>query len=106
MSSNGDQLARLMDEMVVLLRAQGEEQWAEWIEADAAAIRDRDGRGVDHFLAAFNAGGSLYDLIFHPRNGNAATEAEGRAATDRLHELIGEAHPMAVDLSREESDAD
>lgn len=95
-----------MDDIVALLRAQSEERWADWVEADAAAIRDRDGRGIDHFLAAFGSAGSLYDLVFHPLNGNAETDTEGRALTDRFHELIGEAHPIALDLSRELATAD
>lgn len=94
-------LAGLMDEMAVLLKAQGEEHWAEWVEYDARLIRERDGHGVEHFLAAFGSMGSLYDLVFHPVNGNAASEAEGRAATEKLHELIAEAHPIALDLHHE-----
>jgi hypothetical protein len=94
-------LAGLMDEMVALLKYQGEEHWAEWIEYDARLIREHDGRGVEHFLEAFGSMGSLYDLVFHPVNGNAASEADGRAATDRLHELIAEAQPIAQDLHYE-----
>ena len=94
-------LAGLMDEMVALLKYQGEEQWAEWIEYDARLIREHDGRGVEHFLEAFGSMGSLYDLVFHPVNGNAANEADGRAATERLHELIAEAQPIALDIHHE-----
>jgi hypothetical protein len=94
-------LTSLMDEMVSLLRAQGEEQWADWIQYDARLLRVRDGHGVEHFLAAFGSMGSLYDLVFHPVNGNAATEAEGRQATERLHELIAEAYPIAQDIEHE-----
>jgi hypothetical protein len=101
-----DHLANLMDELVVLLRDHGEEHWAEWIEADARAVRARDGWGLDHFLAAFGSAGSLYDLIFHPRNGNAETEEEGRAVTNRFHELVSEAHAIALDLSRERTAAE
>jgi hypothetical protein len=90
-----------MDEMVVLLRAQGEEDWADWVQYDSRLIRVNDGHGVEHFLAAFGSMGSLYDLVFHPVNGNAATVEEGRVATDRLHELIAEAHPIALDLHHE-----
>jgi len=38
-----DHLANLMDEVAVLLHDHGEEHWAEWIEADARAVRARDG---------------------------------------------------------------
>jgi Domain of unknown function (DUF6966) len=101
-----DHLANLMDELSVLLRDHGEERWAEWIEADARAVRARDGWGLDHFLAAFGSAGSLYDLVFHPWNGNAESAALGRVATDRLHELITEAHAIALDLSHELATAD
>jgi hypothetical protein len=94
-------LAGLMDEMVDLLKAHGEEHWAEWVEYDARLIRERDGHGVEHFLAAFGSMGSLYDLVFHPVNGNATSEAEGRTATERLHELIAEAYPIAQDIEHE-----
>jgi hypothetical protein len=90
-----------MDQLVTLLRRQGEEHWADWVEADAVAVRARDGWGLEHFLAAFGGAGSLYDLVFHPRNGNASSDEEGRAATDQLNELLGEAHPIALDMSRE-----
>ena len=99
--ADASRLAILMDEMVAILRAHGEETWAEWVEYDAALIRNRDARGAEHFLAAFGSAGSLNDLIFHPYNGNAASAAEGKADTDRLHELLFEAHPIAVDASRE-----
>lgn len=99
--SDTDRLASLMDEIVGLLRAHGEESWAEWVEYDAGLIRSRDARGAEHFLAAFGSAGSLSDLIFHPFNGNAASEAEGRADTERLQELLFEAQPLAQDLSRE-----
>lgn len=101
MAHSVDHLANLMDELTVLLRDHGEEHWAEWIEADARAVRARDGWGLDHFLAAFGSAGSLYDLVFHPWNGNADTEEEGRVTTDRFHELVSEAHAIALDLSRE-----
>ena len=104
MAHSVEHLASLMDDMAALLRAHGEENWADWIEADARAVRARDPWGLDHFLAAFGSAGSLYDLIFHPLNCNAETEAEGRAATDRLHELIGEAHPIALDMARDRED--
>jgi hypothetical protein len=96
-----DHLANLMDEIAQLLREHGEEHWAEWIAADSRAVRARDGWGLDHFLAAFGSAGSLYDLVFHPWNGNAESEEQGRAATNRLNEMLTEAHAIALDLSRE-----
>jgi hypothetical protein len=106
MAHSVEHLATLMDQLVDLLRRQGEEHWADWVEADARAVRARDGWGLEHFLAAFGGGGSLWDLVFHPINGNAATDAEGRAATEQLHELLEEAHPIALDMSRELNEAE
>jgi len=96
-----EHLATLMDQLVDLLRRHGEEHWADWVEADARAVRARDGWGIQHFLAAFGAAGSLFDLVFHPLNGNAPSDAEGRAATEQLHDLLEEAYPIALDMSRE-----
>jgi hypothetical protein len=96
-----EHLAGLIDETVDLLKAHGEAHWAEWLEADARAIRARDGWGLEHFLAAFGGSGSLMDLVFHPVNGNASTQTDGQTATDRLHELLDEAYPMAQDLARD-----
>jgi len=93
------QLVGQLDEMGALLRSHGEERWAEWVEADAELIRAGDGRGIDHFLAAFGATGGLYEIVFHPYNGNAETPEEGRAATAQLHELIEQAQPLAAELS-------
>lgn len=101
-----DHLASLIDQVVELLKAHGEEHWAGWMEADARAMRARDGWGLEHFLAAFGGSGSLWDLVFHPMNGNAESDAEGRAATERLHELLEEAHPIALDMSRELNEAE
>ena len=99
MQTREAQLVSLLDQMGALLRAHGEERWAEWVEADAELIRAGDGRGIDHFLAAFGATGGLYELVFHPYSGNAESPEEGRTATDQLHELIEQAQPMAVDMS-------
>lgn len=101
MAHSVEHLATLMDQLVTLLRQQGEEHWADWVEADVRAVRARDGWGLEHFLAAFGGMGGLWDLIFHPMNGNASSDEEGRAATERLNELLEEAYPIAQDLSRE-----
>ncbi|RPH36683.1 MAG: hypothetical protein EHM90_01410, partial [Chloroflexi bacterium] len=101
MAHSVDHLASLIDQTAELLKTHGEEHWADWMEADARAIRARDGWGLEHFLAAFGGSGSLRDLIFHPMNGNAASDAEGRTATERLDELLSEAYPIALDLERE-----
>lgn len=106
MAHSVDHFANLMDEIAQLLSDHGEEQWAEWIAADARAVRARDAWGLDHFLAAFGSAGSLYDLVFHPWNGNAESEELGRADTDRLHEMLTEAHTIALDLSHELATAD
>ncbi len=88
MAHSVDHLASLIEQTAELLKAHGEEHWADWMEADARAIRARDAWGLDHFLAAFGGSGSLRDLIFHPMNGNAETAEDGRAATEQLDELL------------------
>lgn len=106
MAHSVDHLASLIEQTAELLKAHGEEHWADWMEADARAIRARDAWGLDHFLAAFGGSGSLRDLIFHPMNGNAETADDGRAATEQLDELLTEAYPIALDLERELNDSE
>ena len=88
MAHSVDHLASLIEQTAELLKTHGEEHWADWMEADARAIRARDAWGLDHFLAAFGGAGSLRDLIFHPMNGNAETTEVGRAATEQLDRLV------------------
>jgi hypothetical protein len=99
MPTRDAELTGLLDEIGGLLRAHGEDRWAEWVEADAELIRAGDGRGVDHFLAAFGATGGLYELVFHPYTGNAQSPEEGRAATAQRHELMEHAQRLAADMS-------
>lgn len=106
MAHSVEHLATLIDQTAELLKAHGEEHWADWLEADARAIRVRDGWGLEHFLAAFGGSGSLRDVIFHPMNGNAESAEDGRAATERLDELLSEAYAIALDLERELNDRD
>jgi hypothetical protein len=101
-----EHLVGLMEQTVSLLRAHGEDHWADWVEADAAAVRQRDAWGLEHFLAAFGGGGSLLDLIFHPVNGNASSAEDGRAATEQLHELLDEAYVIAQDMAYDERTAE
>lgn len=67
-------LARLLatlDDAAALLVEHGEHGWAAWLEGDRRRIAQGDLAGLDHLLAAFGGMGSLNDLVFDPRNGNA-----------------------------------
>ena len=67
-------LARLLatlDDAAALLVEHGEHEWAAWLQGDRRRIAQGDFAGLDHLLAAFGGMGSLNDLVFDPRNGNA-----------------------------------
>ena len=81
-------LARLLavlDEAAALLAAHGEHQWAAWLEGDRRRIAQGDLTGLDHLVSAFGGMGSLNDVVFDTRNGNAhGTERD----TDRDNEAL------------------
>lgn len=67
-------LARLLatlDDAAALLVEHSEHGWAAWLEGDRRRIAQGDLAGLDHLLAAFGGMGSLNDLVFDLRNGNA-----------------------------------
>jgi hypothetical protein len=74
----------LLDELCELLRRQGDDHWADWIGKDAEWLRRGDGYGLVHFRRAFGGSGSLSDVYFHPANGNAESEDEGRRLNTRF----------------------
>ena len=78
------QLLSVLNDLRYLLRRQGEDFYADWIDSDAEKIERGDYEGVRHFLSAYGGMGSLNDVYFHPLNGNAASDEEGWQLTLRF----------------------
>ncbi len=95
------ELITLLDSVIALLRSCDEEQWAPWLERDAARLRAGDFEGIAHFLRAFGGMGSINDLVLHPINGHRLTELEAAQANERLQALLSNASELARQIRRE-----
>lgn len=98
MDADVERLAEALDELAAFLADHSESSWAEWTSKDAAWTRRGDGYGVTHFLSAFGGMGSLDDVVFDPRNGNAASMAEAEGLNQAFDELRGRAWRLASAL--------
>lgn len=56
-----EELLTAIAEVVKLLRAQGEEHWADWLDRDRAHIASGDAYGLMHVTQAFGGMGSIND---------------------------------------------
>ncbi|MEM7141556.1 MAG: hypothetical protein AAF548_11035 [Actinomycetota bacterium] len=104
-STERDELLRVLDELLTLLRTYEETRWADWLERDRRLIADGHPDALGHLLAAFGGMGSLNDLTIHRANGHIIAEDKARAVNDRLRTLRGALHTKATALRRA-ADAD
>lgn len=93
-------LADALDELAAFLADHGEGFWANWVAQDARRVRRGDGYGVTHFLSAFGGMGSLNDVVFDPRNGNASADAV-QVLNERFEHLCRDAWQQATALRHE-----
>jgi hypothetical protein len=91
----------VLEALGVLLRDHHGAAWAGRVAQTAGRIRRGDASGIDRLLALYGGIGSLTDLVFHPRNGNA-TSGEAAALNLRFRALSGEAYARARALARHE----
>ena len=61
-ASRHERLLRTLDELVDLLVAGGDEQWAAWLSGDRRRIAGGDRHGLDHLLQAYGGMGSFNDV--------------------------------------------
>jgi hypothetical protein len=83
-----DELVHALVETVALLRQQGVDGWADWLDLGRVRIQRGDGYGLDHVLGAFGGMGSLNDVVIHPANGNPIAAED----VDRVNRRLGELH--------------
>lgn len=95
-------LAERIDAASRLMCSCGELHWGVWLARDAAAIRNLDLRGVEHFLAAFGGMGSITDLVISPLNGHTVAPDQATLMTDELRALLFKAADLARRLHAEE----
>lgn len=100
-----EELSKTIQEAADLLLSVGEQHWGNWLAKDAALIRRSDFRGVEHVLSAFGGMGSINDLIIHPINGHAVSEAETSIVNEKLEILLSSVAAKSKKLYDEQIDA-
>jgi len=93
-----NELLRVLDELVRLLRTWDEDHWADWVERDRRLIADGHPDALGHLLAAFGGMGSLNDLVIDPANGHSITADRVRPVNDRLRLLCSATFTKATSL--------
>ena len=93
-----NELLRVLDELVPLLRDWDENGWADWIQRDRRLFADGHPDALTRLLAAFGGAGSLRDLTIHPADGDEIDARRMRTVNDRLRVLRGAAYTKATTL--------
>lgn len=61
-------LIKALDEMVALLRAEGDTLFADWFDVDRKKIAAGETRALQHLLSAYGGAGSINDTVFQDRS--------------------------------------
>ena len=63
MTSRLDELLKVLDEIIQLLEADGEQLWSNWLRQSRDWLLNSDFAGIEHLLSAYGGMGSFNDLI-------------------------------------------
>ncbi len=94
-------LLAAMADLVALLSAYGERDWANWVHRDRTSIERGEQHGLDSMLEAFGGVGSLSDLVIHPRNGHAIDQEDVDAVNVDLARLRTAVYAKASAIKRD-----
>ena len=97
-SAEREDLLRVLDELIELLRSHGEVTWSDWLDRDRRLIADGHPDALGHLLAAYGGMGSFTDLTLHRVNGHDIADEKVRVVNDRLRTLRGAIHARATAL--------
>lgn len=95
-------LTASLGQVIALLRAHGEDRWADWLQATADGLSSGDARALAALRRSSAGGmGSFADLVIHPLNGHEVAAGELDAVNRRLTELRESVSHDATALQRE-----
>ncbi|MGB0591874.1 MAG: DUF6966 domain-containing protein [Myxococcota bacterium] len=97
--TRSQELVQVLDELVVLLEADGEAHWSAWMRGARERIAANDLGGVHKVLGAYGGMGSFNDLII----GQSMTEGRLILAddVDALNTKLGGLRSAAYDLAQD-----
>lgn len=91
MGPETQKLVSALSKLEMLLIAQGEGNWVEWVRRSNDEIQSGDLYGVERFLGALGGMGSLNDVAW-----------SDEAATDQFRALIADAYDLATSIRRQQ----
>jgi len=69
MTNKLDELLEVLDEIIQLLDADGEQHWSGWMRQSRDWLLNSDFAGIEHLLSAYGGMGSFNDLIIFQNKG-------------------------------------
>jgi hypothetical protein len=102
MGAKTEKLICVLREIILLLEADGESYWSQWMQTAKARLENLDYSGVEYLLRAYGGMGSFNDLIICQRykDGKLSWLPEGKDRNDRLDKLRGQAWELAEYIKR------
>ena len=97
------ELAETLSSLVVVLEADGNEHWSQWITDAFARISGDDYSGIEKLLGAYGGMGSINDLVLGQSyaNGEFSWKPGHAALNERFSTLSSRAWELANDIRRE-----
>lgn len=104
MKSKKEELIRILDSLVELLKSEGETHWATWMSQARTLLRSSDFSGIARLLAAYGGMGSFNDLILCQgrENGVFAWKKGHIEKNEKLSLLRSRAWDLAEAIRREQ----
>ncbi len=102
MATKLDELLEVLDEIIRLLEADGEQHWSKWMRQSRARLLDSDYSGIEHLLSAYGGMGSFNDLVICQsyENGQFRWKEGYVEKNNRLDELRCKAWELADHIRR------
>ncbi len=96
-----EKLIALLEETGQFLRKYDETHWAGWLADCEERLRCGDAEGIERLMGAYGGMGSLNDLMLHPVNRHRLSEADVKAANERLALFRNALYGMAREIQGE-----
>ena len=103
MTTDLDELLKILDEIIQLLESDDEQHWSKWMRQARGRLQNADLSGIEHLLSAYGGMGSFNDLMIFQRyeNGEFRFKEGYVEKNDRLRELRSKAWELADAIRRD-----
>ena len=102
MNTKTNELVKVLDQLINLLKKDGDTQWKKWLEEIKRSLVDSDYSGIEYLLGTYGGMGSFNDLIIGQSYVNGEFEWKPNADQNNggLEELRSQAYDLANFIKR------